>query len=307
MRDDLDIPMPAMGPSGGSTASYRVPRHREGMDPNTKRLAMIAAGIGGTLVVLLGAWSFTGHRRSGVPVIEADSRPLRVKPDNAGGMQVAGKDEAILSGKADGQATLAPATEAPAPLPVKPPEPAPTVVATTPAAPAAPAVVESAPPAKPVAPTVTAIAPAPRTATPAKPATAQPAPSQLAMAQPAPKTAPAAPQAAKPAAPAVAPSAPPAAAPPAAAKPAATVAAGKGAMVQFAAVGSEQSAMTEWQRIEKKAPDLLSSRKPAVSKTEHDGKTFWRLRTGGFADTNAAKSFCEQAKTKGLTCAVIPL
>ena len=56
MRDDLDIPMPAMGPAAGGTG-YRVPRQREGMDPNTRKLARIAAGIGGTLVLRLGAWS----------------------------------------------------------------------------------------------------------------------------------------------------------------------------------------------------------------------------------------------------------
>ncbi len=254
MRDDMDIPLPAMGPSGSTTASYRVPRPREGMDPNTKKLALIAAGIGGTLLVLFAAWSFTGPRRTGVPVVEADIRPLREKPANAGGMQVAGKDETILSGKSEGQAALAPASEAPAPQALKP------------------VVVAAAPVVAPNVATAPVATPAPTVATPA------------------------------PARPAVVASAPPKAAPvvaPAVAKPAPVVApAGHGAQIQLAAVGTEQAALSEWQRLERKMPDLLGGRKPVVSKIERDGKTFWRLRTGGFADATAAKNFCEQVKTK---------
>ena len=110
MREDLDIPMPSMGPS------YRVSRRREVMDPNTKRLAIIAGGIGGTLLLLVGGWSLTGRHHGGVPVVEANSRPLKVKPENPGGLQVAGQDESILSGNStsNSQATLAPAPEVPA-------------------------------------------------------------------------------------------------------------------------------------------------------------------------------------------------
>ena len=253
MRDDMDIPMPAMGPTGSASASYRVARPREGMDPNTRKLALIAAGIGGTLLVLFTAWSFTGPRRTGVPVVEADIRPLREKPANAGGMQVAGKDETILSGKSEGQAALAPASEAPAPQALKP------VVAA-----AAPVVAPAV-----VAPVVTP-APTVAAATPARSAVVASAPPKAA-----------------------------AVVVPTAAKPAAVVApAGHGAQIQLAAVGTEQAAISEWQRLEKKMPDLLGGRKPAVSKIERDGKTFWRLRTGGFADATAAKSFCEQVKSK---------
>lgn len=283
MRDDLDIPMPAMGHAAGNTG-YRVPRQRDGMDPNTRRLAMIAAAIGGALVVIVGAWSLTSHHRSGVPVIEADSRPLREKPANAGGMQVAGKDEAILSGKADGQAALAPPAEVPAPQALKAQEKA--AAAATAAA--------SAP------------APAPATATAAR------APAQAVPAAPVAMAAPAmvAPAAIRPATPPVALATPPAApaAPPAALVASARQAARSGtAQVQLAAVRSEQAAMQEWQRLEKKAPALFGGHKPMVSKTEHDGKTFWRLRTTGFPDASAAKGFCEQAKTKGLACTVTAL
>ena len=68
----------------------------------------------------------------------------------------------------------------------------------------------------------------------------------------------------------------------------------------MAAVGSEEAARAEWQRLGKKLPDLLGNRKPDVSKIEHDGKTFWRLRTGGFASAADAASFCDKAKAKGV-------
>ena len=246
--DDLDIPMPAMAPS------YRVTAAGKGgtMDPATRRLAIFAGVIGGALVLLVGVWSATGHRHAGVPVIEADSRPLRVKPANPGGMQIAGADDSILSGEADGKAAMAPPPEAPAPQALQAEEQA----AAAPPPPAATA---------PVA-TMAAKPPAPPT-----PAAAQ----QATAAKPAPATA---------------------------AKPATAVAGG--ATVQLAAVESEEAAKAEWQRLEHRYGELLGGRAPAFSRVEHAGKTFWRVRTGGFADTAQAVLFCERVKAKGGGCSV---
>jgi hypothetical protein len=245
VREELDIPMPAMGP-----ASYRTPRRRPGMDPNTRRLALIAGGIGGALVLLVGAWSFSGHHRGGVPVIAAEKGPLRVKPENPGGMAVAGENESILSGQTDGKTEMAPAPEVPEPQALQAQE----QKAATAAAPPAPA-----------------------------PPVAAPAPAVQAAAPPAPKPAPARPAA-------VARTAP------------APVA--HGPQVQLAALGSEEAARIEWHRLEHKLPAMLDGRKPDVTRIEHDGKTFWRLRTGGFTSTAEATSFCDKAKAKGVGCAV---
>jgi SPOR domain len=234
VSDDLSIPSP----------TYRIPRHRQGMDPATRRLAMIAGGLGGVLLMVVGGWTLIGHRNAAVPVVQADSRPIRVKPENPGGMQLAGADADILSGSTEAKdGRLAPAPEVPAPQAV-----------TAPAAPAPP---------------VTAPVPAAVPAT-AKPVAAKPAPVQ-----------PAAAQEKRP-----------------------TASPANGAMVQLTAVNSEDAAKSEWQRLSKRLPDLLGQRKPAFSKTEHDGKAMWRVRTGGFADIAQATAFCEKVRAKGAGCSV---
>ncbi len=114
VSDDISIPHPGPGLARTSfTRSYRA--RRTGMDVGTRRLLMAASGLGLVLVVGMGVWSLTGHRAAGVPTIEADSRPLRVKPDNPGGMTAIGASEQVLSGGAEAVGDLAPAAEKPDP------------------------------------------------------------------------------------------------------------------------------------------------------------------------------------------------
>jgi hypothetical protein len=239
MSDQLDIP---------SRSTYRVPRHRGGMDTGTRRLAIIAGGLGGALVLLVGGWSVLGHRSTAVPVIEADSSPLRVKPDNPGGLNVAGSNEEIMSGDTDGTVgKLAPASETPAPQNIKPR-----------AITAAPLAQPTPVPTAPTAPTPVATAKPPVTVPAHVAATDHPE----------------------------------------------HATGGKGTQVQLAAVASEDVARSEWARLAKRMPDLFGSKQPAVTKTEHDGKTLWRLRTGGFADIAQATAFCEQVRAKGNGCSI---
>jgi hypothetical protein len=145
VSDDLSIPSP----------TYRIPRHRQGMDPVTRRLALIAGGLGATLVLVVGGSSLFGHSGRTVPVVQADSRPIRVKPENPGGLQVAGANEDILSGNtASDEGRLAPPPEAPAPQAMLTPAPEPPV-ATAPVPTLAPTPAPMATPApeppKPVA------------------------------------------------------------------------------------------------------------------------------------------------------------
>jgi SPOR domain len=234
-----------------SNSTYRVPRHSRGMDPATRRLALIAGGLGAALLAIIGGWSVMGHRSTAVPVIQADSRPIRVKPENPGGMQIAGSNDELSGGGDTNGGKLAPPTEAPAPQALLAPPPP------------SPSAVTAAPATAPVAPSVPAGV---------KPVAEKPAPA-------ADKRAVA--------------SAPDHAAP-----------AAKGALVQLAAVTSEDAAHGEWQRLEKRMPDLFGHRQPAFSKIEHSGHTLWRVRTGGFSDAAQATAFCERVRAKGAGCSI---
>jgi hypothetical protein len=273
MRDELDMPMPSMAPS------YRVSRRSSGMDPNTRRLALIATGIGGSLMLLVGAWTLMGgHRHTGVPVVEADSRPLRSRPADPGGLEVAGADDAILSNSDQNgaKAAMAPAPEIPEPQVLK---------AESAKAEAAKAEAAKIGAAKPDV----ARSDAPRSVAAAAAVPVVPPP---AMVQPAPRTGTAA---------SAAPATPAAAGAP---HPAVTAAAAGNAQVQLAAVGSEPAAKAEWERLSRKMPDMLGGRRPALAKVEHDGHVFWRVRTGGFTDAAQAAQFCAKVRAKGAGCSV---
>ena len=125
--------------------SYRPAAPVGGMDPDMRRMAIVAAGFGGVLALVIGAFSLSHHTHHGVPVILAQAGPVRIKPLNPGGMQVAGADDI-----APGAERLAPEPEKPAlhalrakvHVAAKPVEP--------PAAPVA--VAAAAPPVAPAAP-----------------------------------------------------------------------------------------------------------------------------------------------------------
>jgi hypothetical protein len=255
-RDDLDIPMPAHAGAAGQR-SWRVSRHQSVLDPKTKRILLLAGGAGGAMLLLIGMYSISARHPSGTPVVEADPRPVRERPKNPGGMEIAGADDAILGG-ASGKEGMAPPPEAPAPAALLAQErAAQTVLPPLPAPAATPA---------PAAPVV--ISPAARVAAPEiKPATPAVAAAKPAMAAPAP-------------------------------------AAASGAQVQLAALPTEQAALAEWERLSKKMPDMLGSKHPAVSRTERDGKTYFRLRTGGFADVAQATTFCQHVREKGGGCTI---
>jgi hypothetical protein len=249
-------------------------------DAGTARLMAIAGGVGGTLLLLVGAYSLRGHHPAGIPVVEADPRPLREKPANPGGMEVFGADDAILGGSSD-KTAVAPPPEAPQPAALLAQE-----QAQAQAEAQAQARAVAAAPSQPAAAAQTAVG------------STKPAP----LPEPAPAVAAAPRQAAPPAA-AAAPEPRPLAERPAALAKADAPPSDKGALqVQLAALETEDGAMSEWRRLSHKLPDLLGTRHPAVSRVERDGKTWFRLRTGGFADVADATAFCHRVREKGNGC-----
>jgi hypothetical protein len=252
VSEDFEIPAPV----------YRVPRPRGALDGGTGRLMLIAAGLGGALLVVLGLSLVGGHHRGAIPVIEAETGPVRVKPDNPGGMSIAGSEDEVLS-SSDDSGKLAPAAEAPALQALREQEQAETAHAavTPPTAPAAAPVL--------AAPAPAAAPPAAATPVAAPPVPAKPVAHPVVLA----------------------------AAHPAEARPAV-----HGTDVQLGAVDSEAAAQQEWARLSRKAPELLGSRRPAFSPAERGGQTFWRLRTGGFGSVAEATTFCERARAKHLPC-----
>jgi len=240
---DLDIP----------GRLYRAPRQ----DGGTRRMLLVAGGLLGAIVLaVFGLWAFASSGPRTVPVIEADARPIRVKPEDPGGMQVTGLNDQILSGAPSGPQPerLAPPPEMPVAPPMRRAEPS-----------APPSVQQAAltSPTEPAAPERTT----------------------LAGALPLPPVPPAPPSASSSAAPV-----------------AAAATSDAAAEVQLGALRTEQSARAEWNRLIRRVPELFRGRQPVITKLERNGQTLYRLRTGGFADTGAAKSFCDQAKTRGVAC-----
>jgi Flp pilus assembly protein TadD len=75
--------------------------------------------------------------------------------------------------------------------------------------------------------------------------------------------------------------------------------------VQLGALPSKRAAQAEWHRLAKLLPDLLGDRRPAISTTTRGGAVFWRLRTDGFPDLEAAQGFCARLRSASDKCLVL--
>ena len=297
-------------------------------------LVVAVAAVGG---IVAAGWKLVGGRHGlatggGVPEIRAENQPIKVRPEDRGGMQVPNQDKLVYrsmeqEGDVQGGAgqggkverLLAPPEE-PRPPSSRPDTP----VAAAPPAPALAAGNEPPPPQSTALPQVSQapLPPAPsqadtrkfsdimkepETASPSKPTEhkAQPESKPVAAkpAEPKPVEVKPAPQPAPQPAVQAAPPTPPAAAPQATPKRTASLAGGD-YVVQLGAVRSADAADKEWSRILHANSDLLTGLNPDVVRVDLPGKgTFWRVRAGSLSD-QAARQLCQQLTARNQGCIV---
>ncbi|NCX86673.1 MAG: SPOR domain-containing protein [Rhodobacteraceae bacterium] len=70
------------------------------------------------------------------------------------------------------------------------------------------------------------------------------------------------------------------------------------AVVQLGAFESQGLAQSEWQRLEALLGSVLTSKNMVIQKAESGGKVFYRLRAFGFDDLSDARQFCSAVNDK---------
>jgi sporulation related protein len=245
-------------------------------------LALVAAAVmtafGG------GLWyayrQLSGHGAGGeVPLIRADGRETKMRPEQPGGMVIPNMDKTIYDrGKDQPQIErLLPPPEAPMPRPVAPPEPpAPAAEAAAPPQAATPPAASPTPPVEPPAASTPANNPAavpPSDATPAARAATAPRP-------------------------------PNPAAPPTSAQP--QTAGKSGYRLQVASVRNEQTARQEWDRLRRAHKDLLGSLGETTARTDLGARgIYYRVQAGPIADAAAAERICNELKRRNVGCILV--
>lgn len=275
LDDDLRIPPPG----------YRSAPQRRAEE--MRRMLMIGGGAGVLLLLcVIGYFVATGSDSQNVPVIQPPAAPLKVKPDNPGGLTV-NTPTGALPGDGSQNVTLAPPPEKPDPAAL--------------AAQAKQEQQQTAPPGQTSAPNPAASAgsaggsqaapspPAPAVSVPSVPETPAPAGNkQTAVVVPRPSK-----ELAKPRNLAQEYTPPPAA----------SVGAG-GVKVQLAALGSKEAAQRAWDHLIRKMPGVLAGRHPLFVEATVNGHTYWRVRLAGFRTRADAAQFCQDVRAHGGACDV---
>ena len=297
-------------PSLSSGSNPRASKARSAK-PHRLRWAIVAAAVVATVGFGWASWSaYKAGGPSGggiVPFLKADSEPTRIRPDNPGGMPIPNQDKAIYD-KLDPPRAPPKGVERLLPPPESPVSRPPAVAAKVPeepepagAKPSIPSLSETGQPAardvgtaaikapvepEPPSPPPSVAAPSPFTKLEAPPAppksTAKPAPA------PREQTA------------SVSPSSPP---PAPKAEP--KVPAAGSLRVQLGAVGSEDAAHKEWERIRRANSDLLGAMSPAIVRADLGAKgVVYRIQAGPVAGADAAADLCAKLKTRNVGCFV---
>jgi cell division septation protein DedD len=272
----------------------------------SRSMFMVGSALLGA-VALGGALAFAYKQSGGsvssgeTPVVQADTRPVKEAPQDAGGKEFPHKNKLIYERLQNGdqpeaerivprQEELAmPAMPGAGPVAAPPP-----AVATVDDPNGGPRRVKTlvVRPDGSVAPPAPAAEPAPA-----------PAQQQLAAVAPAPQAAPAAPPPAPAAAPAPAADPQPVAAiptPKPKPAPAPAPAAPSKYVVQVGSKQNQTDALATFADMQQKYPSLLASYRPMVQKANLGAKGIWyRLRIGPIADKSAANKLCGELKSQG--------
>jgi cell division septation protein DedD len=267
-QDNHDSPFPWMQ---GELEEEIAPPFRPWM------IAVAAASMAIVIVAIWYAWSAgQSDMDSPPPIVQADRNPVKVAPDEPGGMEVPHQDNEVFSAIEDAPREpveeLLPPPEEPVDLPdVAIPEtaPPPTQQAASEPASQTPAPAESKP----------------AETTPPKTETAQ---TETANIEPEPKPTP--------------PPAPKAEPAPTASS---TAASSGQYVVQLAALQSRDAATDAWARLVKKHTRLLAPLTLDIEPVNVAGKgTFYRMRGAGFATRAEAEKRCADLKAAGQACLV---
>ncbi len=277
------------------------------------------AAMSVALVAGIGIWGYKLMVRdvNGIPVVAAVDGPMRVQPENPGGLQAAHQGLAVNHVKADGGAQAPADTLRLAPRPVDvtdTDEPGlaapvqPSVQSMAEAEDASLAAVEAA--AQPVAMTGVQT---PAVQVPDLQAAADAAVAQLledtpALTELAPKEGPGLARSDRPSvrparaemqvasAEATTPVLPASIDVDAAAVPSGT------RLVQLGAFDSPETARSEWDRITTRFEGYLDGKQRVIQRAESGGRTFYRLRAMGFADLSDARRFCSALVAENAAC-----
>ncbi|HEC90382.1 MAG TPA: SPOR domain-containing protein [Alphaproteobacteria bacterium] len=253
-----------------------------------------------TLVVITvigggGAWYFYGQRLAGgddaVPLIRAAEGPVKVRPDNPGGMIVPDRDKLVYDRMQGMEGRPAERLLPPPEIPLAPPG-AETLEKTVTAPAVMPSPVTSPP----------ALEPAARPTTKEVLAAKPPSPPPPVLEDEVKKlTAAAKPKAKKEAA---TPAAKPETLMARAAKP--PKAQASVYRVQLAAVRTQKRAREEWGRLQKKHSTLLGLLTMSLTRADLGTKgVFYRLRAGPLATESAARELCDELAKRKVGCLII--
>jgi hypothetical protein len=236
-----------------------------------RRLVLTGGAIGVVLLVfVIGYAALTGGGPNSVPIITAPTTAVKVKPSDPGGLDLPNQSSQLLGGVGSGgTASLAPAPEV--------------------ANPAGLAASQNQPPAPAVPPPAASVpTPPPAVAVPSVPETAaQPGSGAATHIVPPSKSAARVGNLAQEYAPPVTHS-------------------GKAGhvQVQLAALDSVDAAHAEWDHLSHRMPALFHGRSPIFMHADVNGRSFWRVRTAGFASVSTATTFCDAVRGQGGRCTV---